>query len=74
MSLVISFTAIISIGWLAVLRIHVGLAVFQPCRHLEAGDNQSLKIQATRPGIEPGPLAPHVKSLTTRPQPLPPEY
>ena len=30
-------------------------------------DNQSLKIQVARPGIEPGPLAPKAKSLTTRP-------
>ena len=29
------------------------LAVFQPYRDLEAGDNQSLKIQVARPGIEP---------------------
>ena len=27
--------------------------VFQPYRDLEAGDNQSLKIQVARPGIEP---------------------
>ena len=31
----------------------VSLAVFQPYRDLEAGDNQSLKIQVARPGIEP---------------------
>ena len=28
------------------------LAVYQPYRDLEAGDNQSLKIQVARPGIE----------------------
>ena len=39
--------------WLAVLRINVDLAIFQPYLDLEAGDNQSLKIQVARPGIEP---------------------
>ena len=33
--------------------IYVDLAVFQPYLDLEAGDNQSLKIQVARPGIEP---------------------
>ena len=42
------------IGWLIVLRINVDLAIFQPYLDLEAGDNQSLKIQVVRPGIEPG--------------------
>ena len=41
-------------GWLVVLRINVDLAIFQPYLDLEAGDNQSLKIQVARPGIEPG--------------------
>ena len=41
------------VGWLVVLRIYVALAIFQPYRDLEAGDNQSLKIQVARPGIEP---------------------
>ena len=41
------------VGWLVVLRINVDLAIFQPYRHLEAGDNQSLKIQVARPGIKP---------------------
>ena len=41
------------IGWLVVLRINVDLAIFQPYLDLEAGDNQSLKIQVARPGIEP---------------------
>ena len=40
-------------GWLVVLRINVDLAIFQPYLDLEAGDNQSLKIQMARPGIEP---------------------
>ena len=39
--------------WLVVLRIYVTSAVFQPYRDLEAGHNQSLKIQVARPGIEP---------------------
>ena len=40
-------------SWLVVLRINVDLAIFQPYLDLEAGDNQSLKIQVARPGIEP---------------------
>ena len=31
-------------SWLVVLRIYVALAIFQPYRDLEAGDNQSLKL------------------------------
>ena len=31
--------------------INVNLAIFQPYLDLEAGDNQSLKIQVARPGI-----------------------
>ena len=42
-----------TVGWLVVLRINVDLAIFQPYLDLEAGDNQSLKIQVARPGIEP---------------------
>ena len=42
-----------SVGWLVVLRINVDLAIFKPYLDLEAGDNQSLKIQVARPGIEP---------------------
>ena len=38
---------------LVVFRINVDLAIFQPYLDLEAGDNQSLKIQVARPGIEP---------------------
>ena len=38
-------------GWLF-LRINVDLAIFQPYLDLEAGDNQSLKIQVARLGIE----------------------
>ena len=41
------------VGCLVVLRINVDLAIFQPYLDLEAGDNQSLKIQVARPGIEP---------------------
>ena len=41
------------VGWLVVLRINVDLAIFQPYLDFEAGDNQSLKIQVARPGIEP---------------------
>ena len=40
------------IGWFF-FRINVDLAIFQPYLDLEAGDNQSLKIQVSRPGIEP---------------------
>ena len=64
-------TSVCLVGWLVVLRINVDLAIFQPYLDLEAGDNQSLKIQVARPGIEPGPLAPQAKSLTTRPPLLP---
>ena len=39
--------------WFGLLTIYVALAVFQPYRDLEAGDNQSLKIQVARRGIEP---------------------
>ena len=39
--------------WLVVLRINVDLAIFQPYLDSEAGDNQSLKIQVVRRGIEP---------------------
>ena len=43
-----------SVGWLlVVLRINVDLAIFQPYLDLEAGDDQSLKIQVARLGIEP---------------------
>ena len=41
------------VGWLVVLKVNVDLAIFQPYLDLEAGDNQSLKIQVERPGIEP---------------------
>ena len=62
------------VGWLVVLRIYVALAVFQPYRDLEAGDNQSLKIKWRGGESNPGPLAPQAKSLTTRPPPLPKWY
>ena len=61
----------IFVGWLVVLRINVDLAVFQPYRDLEAGDNQSLKFKWRGGESNPGPLAPQAKSLTTRPPPLP---
>ena len=35
------------------MRIYVDLAIFQPYLDLEAGDNQSLKIQVARPEIQP---------------------
>ena len=38
---------------LVVFRINVDLAIFQLYLDLEAGDNQSLKIQVARRGIEP---------------------
>ena len=41
------------VGCFVILRINVDLAIFQPYLDLEAGDNQSLKIQVARPGIEP---------------------
>ena len=46
-------TALCDKRWLVVLRINVDLAIFQPYLDLESGDNQSLKIQVARPGIEP---------------------
>ena len=58
---------------LVLLRIYVALAVFQPYRDLEAGDNQSLKFKGRGGELNPGPLAPQAKSLTTRPPPLPGE-
>ena len=35
----------VKVDWLDVLRIYIALAVFQPYRDLEAGDNQSLKFK-----------------------------
>ena len=56
---------------LVVLRIYVAkLAVFQPYRDLEAGDNQSLKLKWRGGEMNPGPLAPQAKILTTRQPPL----
>ena len=49
--------------WLVVLRINVDLAIFQPYLDLEAGDNQSLKIQVARPGIEPRSSCPASQEL-----------
>ena len=53
-----------------ILRIYVALAVFQPYRDLEAGDNQSLKFKWRGGESNPGPLAPQAKSLATWPPPL----
>ena len=50
---------------------YVALAVFQPYRQLEAGDNQSLNFKWRGGESDPGSLAPQAKSLTTRPPPLP---
>ena len=55
------------VGWLVVLRIYVALAVFQPYRDLEAGDNLSLKSKWPGRESNSGPLC----SATTRPPPLP---
>ena len=59
------------IGWLFVLRIYVALALFQPYHDLEAGDNQSLKLQRrdreSYPILLREALAPQAKSLTTAP-------
>ena len=47
-------TIISNVGWLVgCFFINVDLAIFQPYLDLEAGDNQSLKIQVARRGIEP---------------------
>ena len=51
------------VGWLVVLRINFDLAIFQPYLDLEAGDNQSLKIQVVRPGIEPRSSCPVSQEL-----------
>ena len=48
-----SETIMSSVVVVVVLWIYVASAVFQPYHDLEAGDNKSLKIQVTRPGIEP---------------------
>ena len=50
---------------------HVALKIFQSYRDLEAGDTISLKFKWGDRKSNPGPLAPHVKSLTTTPPPLP---
>ena len=48
------FESLLNDFWfgLVFFRIYVDLAIFQPYLDLEAGDNQSLKIQVARPGIE----------------------
>ena len=53
------------VGWLVVLRIYVALAVFQPYRALEAGDNQSLKFKWRGGESNLGPLAPQAKTTLT---------
>ena len=53
------------------MRIIVALAVFQPYRDLEVGDNQSLKFKWRGRESNPGPLALLAKSLTTRPPLIP---
>ena len=64
-------TLIVAARWLLVVfRIYVALAVFQPYRDLEAGDNQSLKFKRRDLESNSGPLAPQAKSLTTQPPPL----
>ena len=52
---------------MVVLRIYVALAVFQPYRDFEAGENQSLKFKCQGRESNPGPLTPQAKSLTTQP-------
>ena len=47
------WTSSVIAGWLVVLRINVDLAIFEPYLDSEAGNNQSLKVQVARPGIEP---------------------
>ena len=42
---VVLTTEVWVVGWLVVLRIYVALAVYQPYRDLEAGDNKSLKFK-----------------------------
>ena len=67
-----NFTAaIFGLVWFFFFFINVDLAIFQPYLDLEAGDNQSLKIQVATRESNPGPLAPQAKSLTTRPPLLP---
>ena len=44
--------------------INIDLAIFQSYLDLEAGDNQSLKIQVARPGIEPRSSAPEVNTMS----------
>ena len=53
------------VGWLVVLRIYIALAVFQPYRNFETGDNQSLKFKWRDQDSNRGPLAPQANSLTT---------
>ena len=48
-----------------IMRTNVALAIFQPCRDLEAGENQFLKSKRRDRESNPVPLALQVKSLTT---------
>ena len=59
--------------WLVVLRINVDLAIFQPYLDLEAGDNQSLKIQVARPSSRNShqEYSSHLYSGGTSPPPPP---
>ena len=59
------------VGWLVELRMYIALAVFQPYRDLEARDIHSLKFKWRDRESNSGPLAPQVKSFTTRSPPLP---
>ena len=54
-------------GWLVVLRIYIALAVLLPYRDFEAGENKFLKFKRWGGELNPGPLAPQAKSLTTWP-------
>ena len=54
-------------GWFVVSRIYVALAIFQPYRNLEGGDNKTLKSYQRERKSNHGPLAPQAKSLTTTP-------
>ena len=59
--------------WLVVLRINVDLATLQPYLDLEAGDNQSLKIQVARPGIEPRSSCSAIQEINNSATAVPPD-
>ena len=52
------------------MRIYVASAAFQPYRDLEAGVNQSLKIQVARPGVEPGIFQGYFWGRISAPSPM----